>query len=150
MQQELLFLEEMLKSKNNKENKLRELLIEKIDIAKKVALMKSNINTNDNEFIKQYHKFFKRNISDTLEWDNLCPIFNELYNNFALKLKQAFPSLSEKELQHCCLIKANFSSEEIGLFLSYEYNSVRANKVRLRKKMGFENYDDFTEYINNL
>ena len=149
-QQELLLLEEMLDSKNGKENKLKELLIHKLDIVKKVALMKSNANVSDSEFIKQFHKIFSQNISEALEWDNLYPIFDELYNNFAFKLKQAFPSLTAKELQHCCLIRADFTSEEIGLFLSYEYNSVRANKVRLRKKMGFETYEGFMEYINNL
>ena len=147
--QELLFLEEMLESKNNKENKLKELLIEKLDVAKKVALMKIHTNINDSEFVKQYYKIFGQKISDALEWNNLYPIFDELYNNFVFKLKQDFPALTEKELQHCCLIKANFSSDEIGLLLSYEYNSVRTNKVRLRKKMGFETYEDFIEYIHN-
>jgi len=148
--QELLLLEEMLESKNEKENKLKELLIEKLEVTKKVALMKSRIDTNDNEFVKQYYKIFGENISDTLDWNNLYPIFDELYPNFISKLRQNFPSLTEKELQHCCLIKADFNSEEAGLFLSYEYSSVRVNKVRLRKKMGLETYKDFIEYISKL
>ena len=149
-QQELLFLEEMLESKNCKENQLKELLIKRLDIVKKVALMKSCTNISDGEFIKQFHKIFSQNISEAMEWVNLYPIFDELYDNFTFKLRQAFSTLTEKELQHCCLIRADFNSEEIGLFLSYEYNTVRANKVRLRKKMGFETYEEFIDYINSL
>jgi len=148
--QELLFLEEMLDAKNDKENRLKELLIEKLDVTKKVTLMHSYTNISDNEFVRKYYKIFGKNTSDTLEWDNLYPIFDELYNNLYSKLKHNFPTLTEKELQHCCLIRAGFNPEEIGLFLSYEYNSVRASKLRLRKRMGFETFVEFTEYLNNL
>lgn len=148
--QELLLLEEMLASKNNTENKLKGLLIEKLDITKKVTLMQSYTNVSDNEFVEQYHKIFGQNTSDTMEWDNLYPILDELYDNFTSKLKLTFPALTEKEFQHCCLIRAGFDSEEICLFLSYEYNTIRSSKLRLRKKMGFDTFEDFTEYLNNL
>ncbi len=148
--QKLLFLEEMLESKNNTENKLKELLIEKLDITKKVVLMQSYTNINDGEFVKQFYKTFGKNISEILEWDKLYPIFDELYNNFTSKLKLNFPTLTEKEFQHCCLIRAGFNREEVCLFLSYEYNSIRTSKLRIRKKMGFDTFEDFTEYLNNL
>ncbi len=90
------------------------------------------------------------NIADTLNWDKLYPLFNELYNHIADKLKELYPDLSEKELQFCCFIRAGFRQEEIAAILSYEYNSMRTIKMRLRTKMGFEHYDDFDQFLFNL
>ncbi len=148
--QELLFMEEMLQSKKNKENKLRELLLEKLDVARKVALMKTYTKKNNSDFIKQYHEIFGSNMYDTINWKNLYPIFNELYNNIIIKLKDIYPSLTEKELQQCCLVRADFNADEIALFLSYEYNSVRTTKMRLRKKMGFENNEEFMQFLIDI
>ncbi|MCL2650651.1 MAG: hypothetical protein FWD60_06455 [Candidatus Azobacteroides sp.] len=144
------FLEEMLQSKNIKENKLKELLIEKLDLAKKITQMNIEPNQNNNYFIKQFHKIFGYNIAETLNWDKLYPLFNALYNNIVDKLKESYPTLTEKELQFCCLIKAEFRHDEIAFLLSYEYNSIRTIKMRLRMKMGFDSYDDFNQFLINL
>ena len=143
-------LEEMIETKNDKENKLREMMIEKLDLVKKVAQIKSFSNQNDSEFIKHYHNIFVRNATETLDWNNLYPIFNELYNNFAEKIKLVYPTLTEKDLQLCCLIRADFQQDEIGFIMSYGYESVKVIKMRMRKKLGFETNHDFLNFIRNL
>ena len=150
IQQTVGFLEEILQTKNIKENKLKELLIEKLDFAKKLTQMNIQPILNNSDFIKQYHKIFGYNIADTLNWDKLYPLFNELYNQIADKLRESHPALSEKELQFCCLIRAEFRREEIAFILSYEYNSIRTIKMRLRVKMGFDHHDDFDQFLFNL
>lgn len=150
IQQTVGFLEEMIQTKHSKENKLKELLIEKLDLARKLTQINIQPILNNNNFIKQYYKIFGYNIADTLNWDKLYPLFNELYNHIADKLKELYPDLSEKELQFCCFIRAGFRQEEIAAILSYEYNSMRTIKMRLRTKMGFEHYDDFDQFLFNL
>jgi len=150
-QQNLNLLVGMLQTQNNNEDKLRQLFAEKLDIVRKIAQMGSTSNLSSNLFIKQYYNVFGHNIAENMDWDkNLYEIFNGLYNNFVYKLKNTYPSLTEKELQLCCLIKANFSKDEICLILSYESNSIKTIRSRICKKMGFDNSDDFTNYIANL
>jgi DNA-binding CsgD family transcriptional regulator len=144
-------LEEMLHIKDFKENKLRELLLEKLDFAKKIAQMSMHpSNSNNYNFIKQFHRVFGYNIDENLNWANLYPIINELYNNIVDKLKVSYPTLTDKELQLCCLVRAEFRQDEIAFILSYEYNSIKTIKMRLRMKMKFDNNDDFNQFLINL
>jgi len=137
----------MLDSHNDQNRKLVAFLTDRLDLARKVAQM--NIVTSDNtdNFIKQYNKLFGKNLLDELNWENIYPLINDLYNGFATKMMQAHPDLSEKELQLCCCIRAEFRNEEIAVLLDYTQNTVRVKKSRLSSKLGFASYDAFQEHI---
>ena len=150
-QQNIKLLAEMIQNQNNNEDQLRQFFVEKLDIVKKIAQMNSRLNQSDNSFIKQYYHIFGYSIAENLDWDsNLYAIFNGLYKNFVDRIKASYPMLTEKELQLCCLIKANFSKDEISLLMSYESDSIKTIRNRISKKLGFGNNDDFTNYIIKL
>ena len=140
----------MLDSHHDQSRKLVAFLTDRLDLARKVAQM--NIVTSDNtdNFIKQYNKLFGKNLLDELNWDNIYPLINDLYDGFATKVTQAYPDLSEKELQLCCCIRAEFRNEEIAVLLDYTQNTVRVKKSRLSSKLGFANYDSFQEHLMTL
>ena len=150
-QQNLKLLTGMIQNQSKNEDQLRQFFIEKLDIVKKITQMNSRQYQNNDLFIKQYYNIFGHNIAENLNWDNnLYAIFNGLYKNFVDRIKDQHPILTEKELQLCCLVKANFSKDEIGLLLSYEPDSIKTIRSRIGKKLGFSNNDNFTNYIINL
>jgi DNA-binding CsgD family transcriptional regulator len=146
----MISLEEALKKKSDQDNILNELLMEKLNTVR--GIIRLNIQSSDSydKFIKQYNKVFQCSITDILMWENLYPLFNKLHDNIGEKLNKFHPTLTEKELQLCCLIRAKFRQDEIAHILSYEYNSIKTIKMRLRMKLGFESNDSFIQFLHSL
>lgn len=144
----LEMLNNMLLEKDNRENQFKSLLIEKLDIAKKVAQMEIAPAKDHNLFLKRYNAVFDENLQEVLDWENLYPLINDLYKGFIDKVTKLFPLLNEKEIQMCCLIRAGFSNNEIAFILAYTYESVRVRKVDLRKKMGFSSNMEFQNFFS--
>ncbi len=144
----LEMLNKMISEKNGIDNQFKSLLIEKLDIARRVAQMELAPTKDHNMFLKRYNAVFNKDLINVLDWENLYPVINDLYKGFIDKITAQYPGLSEKEMQMCCLIHAGFSINEIGFILSYTYESARVRKVDLRKKMGFETNAEFMEFLS--
>ncbi len=84
-------------------------------------------------------------------WTKLYPIFDGLYDKLAEKLAQRYPTLTEKEKQHCCLIRAKFRTDEITYILDYETTtSTHTQKNKLQKKLGIADVKEWPIFFDNL
>ncbi len=110
------------------------------------------ISKSPNEkIIRQYGQIIERDIYGYyLNSENIIQTIDLLYNNFTEKIETTFPDLTQKEILLCALIKANFRTNEIAALLSYQEDSIRTMKVRLRSKMNFKSQNDFLLYLNNI
>ncbi len=135
------------KQSDEQESKLRPLLMEKLDLVKKCAYVSSVSINEKKKFLARYKELFKEEMLTTLlEWTNIYNLVEKIYPGFVDRIGQ-YPYLSEKDKQICYLACAGFSSNEMAFILSYTYQSMRVRRVDLQKKMGFENYEDFTDYL---
>ena len=73
-----------------------------------------------------------------------------LYNNFQQKLKDKFPSLNEKEIQLCCLIRGGFKTDEIAFVIRQSVYSIHKRKTAIRKKLGMDERADILTIILSL
>jgi|GEM_PF-3197617 len=119
---------------------LRSFLMDKLDIARKITQMNVVTTNNTNEFMRQSQKVFGQNVMD---WKNIYPVINDLFDGFVDKIKMAYPNLTEKELRLCCFIRAGFKSDEQAVLLDYTQSSIRVKRTQLVKKMGFDNAEAF-------
>jgi len=85
-----------------------------------------------------------------LNWDELYFTINYLYNNFQQKLKDKFPSLNEKEIQLCCLIRGGFKTDEIAFVIRQSVYSIHKRKTAIRKKLGMDERADILTIILSL
>lgn len=143
-------LEGVLTEHNRKDERLRAILMEKLNIAQKVAQLNIVPTDNDDVFMKRYQKVFGKNLMDELDWENLYALINDLYNGFADKIKAKYPDIAAKDLQLCCFIRAGFQPEEMAVLLNYTQNTIRVKKSRLAQKMGFADYDSFLSAIMDM
>ena len=141
---------QLLGKQNQQDERLASFLVDKLDLTRKVAQMNVVATENTTDFIKQYHKIFGKNLMDEISWDNIYPVINDLYGGFVAKVEAQYPNLTDKELQLCCFIRAEFKTEEVAVLLSYTQSTVRVKKSRLARKMGFVDYDTFATYIMSL
>ena len=127
-----------------KNEQLRNFLMDKLDIARKVAQMNVVSSNNTKEFMIQFQKVFGKNMMD---WENIYPVINDLYDGFVDKIKRIYPDLSNKDLQLCCFVRAGFRSDEQAVLLGYTQNSIRVKRTQLVKKMKFDNAEAFHSYL---
>ena len=141
-------LETMLKTAGNpttdkKEGLLRRLLLQQLGIIRTFA----EAPTAQNQ--EALRKISNIGNSDTpidalVKWDDLYPVIDELYDGFHTQLHNRYPGVfSEREIQILCLIRAGFSTKEIGVLLQQTSNSIYVSKTSIRKKLGVAPKEDF-------
>lgn len=140
-------LQALLVERDEKSEQLRAVLADRLDIARRMTRMNVVPTGNTQEFMKQFHKVFGKNL---LDWEHIYPVINDLYDGFVDKIKMAYPGLGPKDLQLCCFIRAGFRNEELAVLLGYTQSSVRVKKVQLAKKMGFSDAETFLPYLMSV
>lgn len=80
---------------------------------------------------------------DAVLWNKVRISVNELYDNFEKKLHQEFSTLTESDIQLCCLIKLRFSISEIAIMRGVSSTSISQQKLRLKKRLTHELGNDY-------
>ena len=137
----------LLSERNEKDKHLHSILMDRLDIAHRVAQMNVVSTENTRIFMAQFHKVFGKNL---LDWELIRPTINELYGGFVDKLAAAHPDLGDKDLQLCCFVRAGFRTEELAVLLGMTQSSVRVKRTRLVKRMGFDSAESFLSYLEKL
>ena len=88
-------------------------------------------------------------IDSLVKWEDLYPVMDELYAGFHKKLLRTYPDLfTEREIQILSLMRAEFSTKEIGVLLQLTSNSIYVAKTAIRKKLGLQQKEDFMVYLS--
>jgi chromosome segregation ATPase len=77
------------------------------------------------------------------EWAEVEKEINRLYDNFTQRMRKQFPTLSDNDLQVCCLIKLHLSVTNMADILNISPTSVSKRKQRLKEQIIKELGDDF-------
>lgn len=91
-----------------------------------------------NQLIKKTELFNKirtmKYIDDAL-WKDIKENVNLLFNDYTNRLHRQIPSLTESDIQICCLIKLRFSNSDIANILAISSTSVSKRKLRLKDRI---------------
>ena len=86
-----------------------------------------------------------------LVWSDLYPVIDRLYDNFHTRLiNQYGDTLTEKEVQICCLLCAGFSTKEIGVITGQSDATIYVRKTSIRKKIGAAEGQDIVVCVNSV
>ena len=69
------------------------------------------------------------------EWANIIREVDYLFNDYTQRLSKLIPSLTESDIQICCLIKLHISNPTIATLLAISSSSVTKRKVRLKERI---------------
>lgn len=141
---------------NNEINKkLRIALVEQLDIIKKVSLLEGFLSDGDGAklsgkvVLQKVNKIIYKS-TEELDWSAFFQSVNALYDDFLIRLAQAYPSLTEDEILICCLLKIGLSNEEIRLLLKSTPNIVQKKKSSIREKTGMKKQEHFVKQLDDL
>ncbi len=152
VEQNLDTMREMLEDYKKDKYSLKQALLEQLDIAKKIAQIQAiPSNTADYNSNEVYFKIFGKNMAEKLDWEHLYPVIDKIYDGFVEKLRKKCPDLLEKDIQLCCLLRADFKIDEITIIQGYDnIASSQAQKSRIRKKLGFTGMKELLSFLKNM
>ena len=71
-----------------------------------------------------------------------------VYVGFSTQLNNRYSGiLNEKEIQLCCLLKANFSTKEINMLTRQSLQTIYQRKTQIRQKLSIPEADDILLHL---
>jgi len=141
---------EALNVKDEKQNNsqlFRKTLLQQLGIIRLVATTPIKQN---NGLLPQIINISNESVSteSLLNWEDLYSIVDSVYENFATKLKEKYSdTLTEKELQLCCLLCADFSTVEISAVMQQSMQTIYQRKSTVRNKLKMEDKEDILSFL---
>lgn len=151
-QEKIETLEELVKSAQNvasddKQGLLRKMLLQHLGIIKTFA---ESPTAQNQEALRKISKIGDTdNANDSLvKWEDFYSVIDELYDNFHKELTAQYQNLfSGREINILCLMRAGFSTKEIGVLVEQTSNSIYVSKTSIRKKLGVGLKEDILAYL---
>ena len=66
------------------------------------------------------------------EWAEVISVVNDAFDNFVVRLQQAYPSLGEKEIGFCCLVKINVNIQDLSDIYCISKAAITKRKYRIK------------------
>ena len=123
-------------SGEKKDKMVKKALLMQLNIAKVLAQLDES-SDEDRTFLEEFNRlFYKGQHTIGINWNEFYSLVDLLYDDFVNKLQDNYGKiLLEKEIQLCCLLKANMSTSEIACIMGQSIYTVRTRKTSIRKKL---------------
>ena len=117
-----------------------------------IRMAAANPTTANQELLKRMTEIANKEVEvdSLLNWDDLYRTLDYIYEGFHTRLKANYGDiLNEKEIQLCCLLRANFSTKETSIVTGQSVRTVYQRKTVIRQKLGMEEKGDIAEFLEN-
>lgn len=127
-------------------NKISSTLKEKSkELTKLEILSEENMQLHDRERFLSAQLVMKNNLFNSLkdkpkyielyQWREIIENIDMIYDSYTKRLSKLIPTLTESDIQVCCLIKLKLSNPTIGTLLAISPASVSKRKMRLKERI---------------
>ncbi len=126
----------------------KRILLQKLGLIRIVANTPTPANQ---QLLRQVHgrPEDRENKGDLLDWNDLYPVVDSLYEAFYSRMKEKYSArLNEKEMQLCCLLRADFSTKEISSVTGQSIRTIYQRKTTIRQKIGIDEKGDIVLHID--
>ncbi len=137
------------------QNKTRELSSATINLIRKnealTALLEELRGMDmDSRSRFKLRKLIESHLSADEDWQTYEQAFNQVHDEFFVRLKQKHPQLTTGDLRLASFLRLNLSSKEIASLLGISVRGVENKRYRLRKKLMLPPDSNLTEYMMGL
>ena len=84
------------------------------------------------------------------DWKDIHVMLESTYPGFLANLQNNFPTLTEKDINFCCLVKMSMSLQQLADIYCISINSVSRRKLRLKEKLGIGKEDSLSKFLNRF
>ena len=155
-EEEIETLRNMLASADKPDDKesVRKLMLQQLGVIKTIAGTPTEANQ---QLLARLMALNEETTNALIDWPSIYQTIDLVYDGFYTRLVQkygaadqsdpAHPVLNEKELQLCCLLKADFSTKEINMLTRQSLQTIYQRKTQVRQKLSLAEAEDITTAI---
>lgn len=156
-EEEIETLRTMLAAADKKDDKesVRKLMLQQLGVIKTIAGTPTEANQ---QLLARLMALNEETANALIDWPSIYQTIDLVYDGFYTRLVQkygttdqsndpAHPVLNEKELQLCCLLKADFSTKEINMLTRQSLQTIYQRKTQVRQKLSLAEAEDITTAI---
>lgn len=100
--------------------------------------------------IKDIRRGIEMHMNDDKNWQKFEENFNLVYDNFMKHLSTHYPDLKMNDRKLCAYLRMGLSSKEMASLLNTSVRSIETARYRLRKKLGMEQGNNLSEFIQSI
>ena len=153
-EEEIETLRNILASADKPDDKesVRKLMLQQLGVIKTIAGTPTEANQ---QLLARLMALNEETANALIDWPSIYQTIDLVYDGFYTRLVQkygtadqsnnpAHPVLNEKELQLCCLLKADFSTKEINMLTRQSLQTIYQRKTQVRQKLSLAEAEDIT------
>jgi len=95
-------------------------------------------------------KILKENLNLDKDWQQFKKMFEQVHQDFFIKLKQICPELTENEMRLCAYLKINLQNKEIAKILNVNPATIATNRYHIRKKLNLNKETGLENFIREI
>jgi hypothetical protein len=142
-EQKVIGLQKIAQELSDEKQSLRNMFFQRLNIMRKTAIIESEITEDERKNGQKLLKKFNKIVygQDTLDWNELYRLMNNIQNGFYDRIKEKYPQWNETDFRIFCLTYENqFNDTEIAIILNRTISMVRKIRSKIRKDMGTPKY----------
>ena len=143
-EEEIETLRNMLASADKSDDKesVRKLMLQQLGVIKTIAGTPTEANQ---QLLARLMALNEETANALIDWPSIYQTIDLVYDGFYTRLVQKYEKvLNEKELQLCCLLKADFSTKEINMLTRQSLQTIYQRKTQVRQKLSLAEAEDIT------
>ena len=124
---------------------VRKLMLQQLGVIKTIAGTPTEANQ---QLLARLMALNEETANALIDWQSIYQTIDLVYDGFYTRLVQKYGNvLNEKELQLCCLLKADFSTKEINMLTRQSLQTIYQRKTQVRQKLNLPEAEDITTAI---
>ena len=146
-EEEIETLRNMLASADKPDDKesVRKLMLQQLGVIKTIAGTPTEANQ---QLLARLMALNEETANALIDWPSIYQTIDLVYDGFYTRLRDKYKDvLNEKELQLCCLLKADFSTKEINMLTRQSLQTIYQRKTQVRQKLSLAEAEDITTAI---
>ena len=146
-EEEIETLRNMLASADKPDDKesVRKLMLQQLGVIKTIAGTPTEANQ---QLLARLMALNEETANALIDWQSIYQTIDLVYDGFYTRLRDKYKDvLNEKELQLCCLLKADFSTKEINMLTRQSLQTIYQRKTQVRQKLNLPEAEDITTAI---
>lgn len=131
---------------STKEADVRKLMLQQLGVIKTIVRTPTEANQ---QLLARLMALNEETANALIDWPSIYQTIDLVYDGFYTRLVQKYGNvLNEKELQLCCLLKADFSTKEINMLTRQSLQTIYQRKTQVRQKLNLPEAEDITMAIS--
>ena len=124
---------------------VRKLMLQQLGVIKTIAGTPTEANQ---QLLARLIALNEETANALIDWSSIYQTIDLVYDGFYTRLVQKYGNvLNEKELQLCCLLKADFSTKGINMLTRQSLQTIYQRKTQVRQKLNLPEAEDILHHL---